>query len=46
MVLNQERGKSLIVLIRRGEELDGSNQERSKSLVVLIRREEELDGSK
>jgi hypothetical protein len=27
MVLNQERSKSLIVLIRREEELDGSNQE-------------------
>jgi hypothetical protein len=31
MVLNQERGKSLIVLIRREEELDGSNQERRRA---------------
>ena len=31
MVLNQERGKSLIVLIRREEELDGSNQERGRA---------------
>ena len=36
MVLNQERSKSLMVLIRRGEELDGSKSGE----------EQELDGSK